>query len=144
MTPESWDTGGMSAFVVIGSIFVLLAAIIHVLIFFMESVLWSRPAIWRRFGLRSQAEADTVRPMAFNQGFYNAFLALGAGTGLVMLGSSNWQQGGIALTLFSALSMVLAALVLVTSSPRLARSAAIQGVAPLIGVVFLVLALTTA
>ena len=134
----------MSAFVIIGSIFVLIAALIHLLIFFMESVLWSRPAVWKRFGLKTQAEADTVRPMAFNQGFYNVFLALGAGTGLVMLGSTNWQQGGIALTIFAAVSMVLAALVLVTSSPKLARSAAIQGVAPLLGVIFLVIALLTA
>ena len=134
----------MSAFVIIGSIFVLIAALIHLLIFFMESVLWSRPAVWKRFGLKTQAEADTVKPMAFNQGFYNVFLALGAGVGLVMLGSTNWQQGGIALSIFASLSMVLAALVLITSSPKLARSAAIQGVAPLIGVVFLVLALTTA
>jgi len=134
----------MSAFVIIGSIFVLIAALIHLLIFFLESVLWSRPAVWKRFGLKTQAEADIVKPMAFNQGFYNVFLALGAGTGLVMLGSTNWQQGGIALSIFACLSMVLAALVLITSSPKLARSAAIQGVAPLIGVVFLVLALTTA
>ena len=134
----------MSAFVIIGSIFVLIAALIHLLIFFLESVLWSRPAVWKRFGLKTQAEADIVKPMAFNQGFYNVFLALGAGTGLVMLGSTNWQQGGIALSIFAGLSMVLAALVLITSSPKLARSAAIQGVAPLIGVVFLVLALLTA
>ena len=134
----------MSAFVIIGSVFVLIAALIHLLIFFLESVLWSRPAVWKRFGLKTQAEADIVKPMAFNQGFYNVFLALGAGTGLVMLGSTNWQQGGIALSIFACLSMVLAALVLITSSPKLARSAAIQGVAPLIGVVFLVLALTTA
>jgi putative membrane protein len=134
----------MSAFVIIGSVFIFIAAVIHLLIFFMESVLWSRPAVWKRFGLATQAEADTVRPMAYNQGFYNVFLAVGAGTGLVMLGSSNWQQGGIALTIFAGLSMVLAAIVLITSSPKLARAAAIQGVAPLIGVVFLVLALLTA
>jgi len=133
----------MSAFVIIGSIFILIAALIHLLIFFLESVLWSRPDVWRRFGLKTQEEADTVRPMAFNQGFYNVFLALGAGTGLVMLGSTNWAQGGIALSIFSATSMVLAALVLVTSSPKLARSAAIQGIAPLIGVIFLVLSLVT-
>jgi len=134
----------MSAFVIIGSIFVLIAALIHLLIFFLESVLWSRPEVWKRFGLRSQEEADTVKPMAFNQGFYNVFLAVGAGTGLVMLGSTNWAQGGIALAIFASASMVLAALVLITSSPKLARAAAIQGVAPLVGIIFLVLALTTA
>ncbi len=132
----------MSAFVIIGSVFLFIAAAIHVLIFFLESILWSKPATWRRFGLKSQEEADTVRPMAFNQGFYNLFLAIGVGVGLVLLGAGN-TAGGIALSIFAALSMVLAALVLITSSPKLARSAALQGVAPLIGVVFLVLQLLT-
>jgi len=133
----------MTAFVILGSIFILIAALIHLLIFFLESVLWSRPSTWKRFGLKTQEEADIVKPMAFNQGFYNVFLALGAGVGLVMLGSNNWAQGGIALSIFAGASMVLAALVLITSSPKLARAAAIQGVAPLLGVVFLVLALLT-
>ncbi len=128
-----------TAFIVIGSIFVALAAVIHLLIFFLESVLWSRPSTWRRFGVRSQADADVLKPMAYNQGFYNVFLALGAGTGLVMLGSTNVPQAGLALAIFSLLSMLLAAVVLITSNPRLARAAILQGGAPLLGIVFLVL-----
>jgi putative membrane protein len=131
----------MFAFAVLGSIFLLISAVIHLLIFVMETVLWKRPAIWRRFGLRTQEEAELVGPMAYNQGFYNVFLAIGAGTGLVMLGSNNWVQGGIALSLFSAASMVLASIVLLTSSPKLARSAAIQGVAPLLAIIFLTVSL---
>lgn len=134
----------MSAFVIIGSVFVALAAVIHVLIFFLESILWSKPSTWRRFGLKTQEEADTVRPMAFNQGFYNLFLAIGIGVGLVLLGAAGARQAGMAIALFAALSMVFAALVLVASSPKLARSAALQGVAPLIGSVFLILAFATA
>ena len=134
----------MDALVIVGSLFVLLAAIIHLLIFFLESVLWSRPTTWRRFGVRSQEDADTIRPMAFNQGFYNVFLAIGAGTGLVMLGSATWAQGGIALAIFSCASMVLAAVVLIVSSPKLLRAALLQGVAPLLGIVLLVAALLTA
>ncbi|MET0317260.1 MAG: DUF1304 domain-containing protein, partial [Rhodococcus fascians] len=61
---------------VIASIFAAVAAALHVVIFFMESVAWTKPAVWRRFGVASQADADVVRPMAFNQGFYNLFLAL--------------------------------------------------------------------
>lgn len=131
----------MTVFAIIGSIFVFIAAVIHVLIFFLESVLWSKPSTWKRFGLKTQAEADIVRPMAFNQGFYNLFLAIGVGIGLVLMGIVGAKQPGMAIALFSALSMVLAALVLVTSSPKLARSAAIQGIAPLIGVIFLTVAL---
>jgi putative membrane protein len=132
----------MSALVIIGSIFLFIAAAIHVLIFFLESILWQKPSTWKRFGLRTQEEADTVKPMAFNQGFYNLFLAIGVGVGLVMLGAGNFA-GGTAIALFAGLSMVLAAVVLITSSPKLARSAALQGVAPLIGVLFLAIALLT-
>ena len=134
----------MNVFVVVGSVFVGVAALLHVLIFFLESVVWSRPATWKRFGLRTQQDADTVRPMAFNQGFYNLFLAIGAGVGLILLWRADTQQAGIALSLFAALSMVAAALVLIGSSPKLARAAMLQGLAPLVGVVFLVIALTTA
>lgn len=133
----------MNAFIVVGSIFVFIAAVIHLFIFFLESVLWSRPSTWKRFGLKSQDEADIVKPMAFNQGFYNVFLAIGAGTGLVMLGTSNWGQGGITLAIFACASMVLAAIVLITSSPKLARAAVLQGAAPLVGIIFLALALAT-
>jgi putative membrane protein len=130
-------------FLVIGAILVGLAALIHVFIFVLESVLWSRPATWKRFGLRSQEEADTVRPMAYNQGFYNAFLALGAGAGVVMIASANVRGEGIALSIFVLLSMLLASVVLITSNPKLARAAATQGFVPLLGLIFLVLALTS-
>jgi putative membrane protein len=129
-------------FLVIGAIFVAIAALIHVVIFVLESVLWSRPATWKRFGLHSQEEADIVRPMAYNQGFYNVFLALGAGAGLVMIAYANVQAEGIALSIFVLLSMLLAAVVLITSNPKLARAAITQGAAPLVGLVFLVLSLT--
>ena len=132
-----------SAFLILGSIFVSLAAIIHLLIFFLESVLWSKPTTWQAFGLKTQEEADIVKPMAYNQGFYNVFLSIGVGAGLVMIGSTNWVQGGFAITLFACASMVLAATVLITSS-KLARPALIQGVPPLLGIVFLVAALDTA
>ena len=132
-----------TAFVVLGSIFVFLAAVIHLFIFFLESVLWSRPTTWKRFGLKSQEEADTVKPMAYNQGFYNVFLALGAGTGLIMISSTNVVQGGIALSIFALLSMLLASIVLITSNPKLWRAAVLQGAAPLLGIIFLVLALAT-
>jgi len=125
---------------IVGSIFVGLAALVHVYIFYLESIAWSRPATWKNFGLKSQAEADTVKPMAYNQGYYNAFLAVGIVLGLVFLATPGLQQAGFALTVFAASSMVLAATVLITSSPKLARAAVLQGAAPLIGVVLLLLA----
>lgn len=134
----------MSAtFAVIGSVFVFLAAVIHLFIFALESVLWSRPATWRLFGVRDERDAEVLRPMAYNQGFYNVFLALGAGLGLVFLGTGLTRDGGIAIAMFALGSMVLAAVVLVTSNPKLLRAALIQGAAPLLGLVFLTLSLIT-
>jgi putative membrane protein len=130
-----------TALLIVGSAFVFVAAVIHLFIFFLESIVWSKPSTWKRFGLKTQAEADIVKPMAFNQGFYNVFLAVGAGAGLVMLGSENWVQGGLAISIFACASMVLAAVVLITSSPKLWRAAVIQGAAPLLGIVLLLIAL---
>ena len=130
-----------TALLIVGSAFVFVAAAIHVFIFVLESVLWSKPSTWKRFGLKTQAEADIVRPMAYNQGFYNVFLAIGAGTGLVMLASAEWAQGGLAVAIFACVSMVLAAVVLITSSPKLWRAALVQGVPPLVGITFLLIAL---
>jgi putative membrane protein len=130
-----------TALLIVGSVLLALAALIHIAIFYLESIAWSRPSVWRRFGVKSQQDAEVLRPMAFNQGYYNAFLAVGVIFGLIMIASSNLHQAGIALALFSGLSMVLAATVLITSNPRLARAAIFQGIAPLLGIVALGLSL---
>jgi putative membrane protein len=132
-----------SVFLIIGAIFVAIAGLIHVFIFVLESVLWNRPATWKRFGLKTQDEADTLRPMAFNQGFYNLFLALGAFAGIVMLAVGAVHPAGAALSIFVLLSMLLASIVLLFSNPKLARAALTQGAAPLIGLIFLIVAITT-
>ena len=85
----------------------------------MESVQWTQPRIWKRFGVPDQAAADTTKPMAYNQGFYNLFLAIGAIIGVVLFwaGGADTAGGarGSALVLFSLGSMVAAALVLLTT-----------------------------
>ncbi len=73
------------AYSIIGSTFIFLAVIIHVYVFMLESVTWRSPKTWKTFGLPSQEHAEMIRPMAFSQGFYNLFIALGAGTGLAFL-----------------------------------------------------------
>jgi putative membrane protein len=130
-----------AAFAIIGSVFILLAAVMHLGFFALESVLWSRPSTWKPFGVANERDAEVLRPMAYNQGFYNLFLAVGAGVGLVLLGTGASRDGGIALAIFALASMLLAAVVLVTSSPRLARAALLQGGPPLLGLIFLTLAL---
>lgn len=46
------------------AVVVAIAAALHGYIFTLESVTWSRPRTWRIFGIRSQSEANTIRPMA--------------------------------------------------------------------------------
>lgn len=125
--------------IIVASVFVALAALLHVYIFLMESVWWTRPKIWRRFGLTTQAEAETTKALAYNQGFYNLFLAVGAAIGLVLLASGP-EQAGTALILFSTASMVLAAIVLTSTGPGRIRSALTQGTLPLIGFILVLFA----
>ncbi|OAK56739.1 DUF1304 domain-containing protein [Rhodococcoides kyotonense] len=115
---------------ILAQVFAALAAVLHVAIFVMESVVWTRPTVWKRFGVASQADADTVRPMAFNQGFYNLFLALGIVGGLIVGGSA-----GHAVVIFACLSIVGAAVVLATGGRTYFRAAVTQGVTPLVALV---------
>lgn len=136
---------GMSpVFLIIGSVFAAIAALIHVYIFSLESLNWTKESTRRVFGVRSAEDAELMKPLAYNQGFYNLFLALGVAAGLVMVMLIGVAQAGYAVTLFALLSMLLAAVVLITSNPKLARSALIQGAAPLLGLVFLILGIATA
>jgi putative membrane protein len=129
----------MSPLVIAGAVFAAIAALIHVYIFVLESVQWSKESTRRIFGVKSEADADLMKPLAFNQGFYNLFLGLGVVVGLILLLTGGAVQAGYGVAIFGLLSMVLAAVVLITSNPKLARSAAIQGIAPLIGLVLIVL-----
>jgi putative membrane protein len=121
---------------IVGLVFVLLAAVMHVVIFYFESIAWAQPKIWKRFGIRSQEEADIVKPMAFNQGFYNLFLAIGIVIGAI-IAFAGAPEVGRAVVLFGSLSMVAAATVLITSNPKLARAAVTQGALPLVGSILL-------
>lgn len=124
-------------------VFALIAALLHVYIFTMESVTWTRPATWKRFGVASQADAETTRPLAYNQGFYNLFLAVGAliGIGAVLLGQ---PLVGWTLVFTSCGSMLLAAAVLALTGRKYLRAAATQGTTPLLAVVLGLLGLLTA
>ena len=120
-------------------VFVGLAALIHGYIFVLESLRWSAPSTRKTFGIRSQEQADATKPLAFNQGFYNLFLALIAVAGMVSLAAGE-DAVGAALIVAGAGSMVLAGLVLLASARRLWRAALIQLVPPAVGLLFLALA----
>lgn len=125
------------AVTVTGLVFAALAAVLHVYIFVMESLTWTSARTRATFGTTSE-EAEATKELAYNQGFYNLFLAVVAIIGIVsiMLGHN---AVGVALVLAGVGSMLAAALVLLLSSPDKARAALTQGVFPLLAVVFVVL-----
>lgn len=122
-----------------GLIFASLAALLHVYIFVMESLTWTSPRTRATFGLSAQ-EADATKELAFNQGFYNLFLAIVSGIGVVAVCTGHAAVGA-ALVLAGVGSMFAAALVLLVSSPDKARAAITQGLFPLIAVTLVVTAL---
>ena len=129
---------------VLATVCAALAAVLHVYIFVMESVQWMQPRIHRRFGVATPEQAEATRAFAYNQGFYNLFLAVGAVIGLVLFwAGADGQPADVAgrtLTLFALGCMVGAALVLLTTGRRYLRAALIQGTLPLIGFVLLLFA----
>lgn len=117
-------------------VFTGLAALLHVYIWTMESLTWRKPATWKRFGVASQEEAETQATLAFNQGFYNLFLAIIAIVGLVCVhrpgvcGPIGW-----ALILASTASMLAAAVVLRSCGRQYTRAAILQGTLPLLAII---------
>jgi putative membrane protein len=107
-----------------------LAGVIHVLFFCMESLWWTRPAVYRRFR-STEAQAHATKALALNQGFYNLFLAAGVFAGLA-LSETGHYRAGIILVAWNCLSMLAAAVVLAASSPGMMRGALIQGLPPLV------------
>ena len=124
-----------------GLIFAVLAALLHVYIFVMESLTWTSPRTRATFGTTPE-EAETTKLLAFNQGFYNLFLAVVTAIGIVAMCLGHTAVGA-ALIFAGVGSMLAAAAVLLASSPDKARAAVTQGAFPLIAVGLLALAMTT-
>jgi putative membrane protein len=112
------------------------AGLLHVLFFTLESLRWREPKTWKTFGLTSQEDADTTASLAYNQGFYNLFLAVGTFVGIAVVAWSDTRDTiGWTLIVFACGSMLAAALVLISTGASYARAAAIQGVPALVALV---------
>jgi putative membrane protein len=105
-------------------IFAGLAALLHVYIWVMESFLWTSPRTRAAFGT-TEEEAQTTKLLAFNQGFYNLFLAIITVVGIV-IGGFGRHDAACALIFAGTGSMLAAAVVLLASSPDKARAAVTQ------------------
>lgn len=119
---------------IVGLVLAAAAAAFHVFIFALESLRWTEPETRRIFGVATEADAITMKQLAFNQGFYNLFLALTVllGVGLVIVGS---PTVGLTLVFAGTGMMLAAALVLVLSDRTKVRAAAMQGTIPLLAIV---------
>jgi putative membrane protein len=122
-----------------GLVFAILAALLHVYIFVMESLTWTSARTRATFGTTPET-AETTKELAFNQGFYNLFLAIVSGIGVVAA-FTGARAVGVALVFAGVGSMLAAAVVLLVSSPDKARAAVTQGTFPLIAIVLLVIGL---
>ena len=122
-----------------GLILAGLAAVLHVYIWVMESLTWTSARTRATFGI-TEEEALATKEMAFNQGFYNLFLAIVTFVGLVLGGLEHYDVG-LALIFAGTGSMLAAAVVLLVSSPDKARAAVTQGILPLIAIVLLAVGL---
>ncbi|UXA08969.1 DUF1304 domain-containing protein [Mycobacterium sp. SMC-2] len=122
-----------------GLVFAGLAALLHVYIFVMESLTWTSPRTRATFGTTAE-EAETTRLLAFNQGFYNLFLAVVSGVGIAAIVLRH-NAVGAALIFAGVGSMAAAAVVLLLSAPEKAPPALTQGAFPAIAIVLLLLGL---
>ncbi|MEX3632326.1 DUF1304 domain-containing protein [Rothia sp. LK2492] len=125
--------------VIAGLVLAGLAALIHVYIFYMESIAWTGAKARATFGTTIE-EAEATKSLAFNQGFYNLVLAIAVAVGIIFFASGATAVGAT-LVLTGAGSMAAAALVLFASSPDKRGAALKQGVLPLLGVIALIIGL---
>ena len=114
----------------ITQIFAVIGGLFHVAAFVMESLLFRRPAVQRMFLGHSRVD-EGVYLWAFNQGFYNLFVAAGAIGGVIAYHAGQ-ETVGRALTLYACAIMAAAGVVLAISDRRLWRGALGQAVPPLI------------
>ena len=106
-------------------------------IWYLESFAWTGRA--RAVFGTTPEDAEATKEMAFNQGFYNLFLALIALAGVVAAGVGA-ASVGVALMAAGTGSMLAAALLLAATSPDKRSAAVKQGAFPLVAVVLLLIA----
>ncbi|MDO5617984.1 DUF1304 domain-containing protein [Kocuria sp.] len=124
--------------IIAGLVLATLAALLHVYIFYMESLAWTGPAARKTFGLPSPEFAESTKGLAFNQGFYNLFLAVEIFLGLILLAAGSHAVGAT-LVFVGTGSMVAAGLVLLLSDRSKTSAALKQLTVPALAIILLVL-----
>ncbi|WFP17418.1 DUF1304 domain-containing protein [Citricoccus muralis] len=125
--------------VIAGLILTGLAALVHVYIFVLESLAWSGRRAQATFG-HTADQVEVTKALAYNQGFYNLFLAIAVFLGTIFM-TAGQTAIGATLVFTGAGSMVAAALVLLLSNRTMASAVLKQGAIPALGIIALVLGL---
>ena len=119
----------------IAQILMLIVALLHCLFFKLESLDFMKPKVLKRFGLDASS-GEIAKIWAFNQGFYNLFLAFGLFFALYLFQVERIIEAQI-LAYFILWTIVGAGAVLFISSRNSRVAAMIQGLPALLGIVCL-------
>ncbi|MCP2275464.1 putative membrane protein [Nocardia amikacinitolerans] len=114
-------------------ILAVLSALLHGYIFVLESLRFAEPKVYAGTFHVEREDLTAVQPWAFNQGWYNLFLAIGTLIGALLL--PTLPQAGWALLLIGCGSMIAAAGVLVANDRRFVKAALIQGTLPALALI---------
>lgn len=128
--------GSLGGMVTIAVVFGVLSGLLHIQFWLLEAMWWRQERIWKRFGVKSQDQADGLAFNMLNQGYYNLFLGIGAVVGAILLAVE--VPARTTLLGYCCLFMVGAGLVLFVSRRSMARAALIQAVPPLITLIALI------
>ena len=126
--------------IVIGLVLACLAAGVHGYIFYLESLAWTSARARATFGTGSREQAEPLSELAFNQGFYNLFLAVVTVIGVVATAADS-PTVGLTMIFVGTGSMVAAGLVLLISSPAKASAALKQLTVPALAIIALIVGL---
>ncbi|WP_439031475.1 DUF1304 domain-containing protein [Gordonia terrae] len=122
--------------VIAGLILAAIAALVHVFIFYLESIAWTSERARATFGTGTVEQASAQKELAFNQGFYNLFLAIAVGVGIGLYAAGQ-ETVGVTLVFTGTASMTAAALVLLLTSRDKSAAALKQGVIPALAILAL-------
>lgn len=114
-------------------VFSIVAVLFGVMAFVLESFLFHRTDV-QTFLLGRPEPAEGVRLWAFNQGFYNLFLAAGPAAGLIAH-HAGYTAVGRALVIYGCAFMAGCGIVLFISNRKLWRSMIGQSGPPLIALI---------
>ena len=130
---DPWRRSYVVAMIYAALVLAALAAALHVYIWWLESIAWTTPAA-RKVFRTSPAEAEATKFLAYNQGYYNLFLAL-----MVVAGIIAYAVGqvivGLTLVMAGVGAMALAAVVLASASAAHRQAAMRQGLFPVLALV---------